>query len=408
MRCNPRTTRPEDFFVAKLTPDGTALVYATYLGGSDRDVASGYRSRFRGRCVCQCDHFLVRLSHGAGFAACEEGWRETPWSRNSVRTAPGSSTRRISEAAAMKSSTALPWISRARHISQGGPTRLTSRRSMPSSRGPAVHRCVRGEARTRWKRSAVFDLSRGHRVDGAIDIAVDSLGAAYVVGNTTSPDFPSVNPLPAPGGGCDAFVSKLAPDGTRLIYSTRLGGTGFEVGYGIAIDVSGAAYVTGQTDSTDFPTMNALQPQLGAVRCGRIRGEDRARGRRDDLWDLSGRVGRDRGSGIAVDTAGAAHVTGPTGSTDFPTMNPLQPASGGSRDAFVSKLSPDGAALVYSTYLGGEQMTASAPNLVHLSVIASRMGITVDLTGATYVTGHTQSQRFPDDDFAASAVRRRR
>ena len=82
----------------------------------------------------------------------------------------------------------------------------------------------------------------------------------------------------------------------------------------------------------------------------------------------------DLGYGIAVDTAGAAHVTGFTDSADFPTMNALQPASAGSRDAFVSKLSPDGASLVYSTYLGGREDDLSR-------------GITVDLTGATYVTG---------------------
>ena len=201
-------------------------------------------------------------------------------------------------------------------------------------------------------------------IDEATDIAVDSLGAAYVIGFTTSPDFPSVNPLPlpAPEGSADAFVSKLAPDGTRLIYSTRLGGKDDDFGMGIAIDVSGAAYVTGFTFSRDFPTMNALQPRLdgfsdafvvkiapegGAMIYGTYLG-----GFQDD-WAYD----------IAVDTAGAAHVTGFTGSGRFPTKNPLQPASGGSTDVFVdvfvSKFSPNGAALVYSTLPGWHgKMTA--------------------------------------------------
>ena len=106
--------------------------------------------------------------------------------------------------------------------------------------------------------------------------------------------------------------------------------------------------------------------------------------------------GWDRGYGIAVDSAGEAHVTGFTDSADFPTMNALQPASGGSRDVFVSKLTPDGAALVYSTYLGGSSddgiSTVSRPSL---SAIASSMGIAVDLKGVAYVTGQTRSQDFP-------------
>jgi len=98
-----------------------------------------------------------------------------------------------------------------------------------------------------------------------------------------------------------------------------------------------------------------------------------------------GGSGYDRGSNIAVDTAGEAHVIGFTYSSDFPTVNALQAASGGSTDAFVFKLSPDGASLVYSTYLGGSKAES----------LSIRMGITVDLAGATYVTGATQSHDFP-------------
>jgi len=211
---------------------------------------------------------------------------------------------------------------------------------------------------------------------------VDSLGAAYVFGDTTSNDFPLVNPFQAAFGGFrDAFAAKLAPDGASLIYSTFLGGSSDEQSYGMAIDASGAAYVTGYTDSTDFPTMNALQPQSGGSPDAfvvKIAPEGRAM----IYGTYLGGSGYDLGSGIAVDTAGAVHVTGPTGSADFPTMNALQPASGGSWDAFVSKLSPDGASLVHSTYLGGKNNEFGR-------------AIIVDLAGAAYVTGDTHSDDFP-------------
>ena len=99
-------------------------------------------------------------------------------------------------------------------------------------------------------------------------IAVDSAGNAYVVGMTNSTDFPVVNPLQAAnGGGYDAFVAKINPAGSALIYSTYLGGSKVENGHGIATDSLGNAYVTGETDSTNFPTANALQPaSVGNVR----------------------------------------------------------------------------------------------------------------------------------------------
>ncbi|MEI8167407.1 MAG: SBBP repeat-containing protein, partial [Chloroflexales bacterium] len=104
------------------------------------------------------------------------------------------------------------------------------------------------------------------------DIAVDAAGNAYVIGVTSSPDFPTVHPLqPTFGGGSianyatptDAFVAKLNPAGSALLYSTYLGGGGDDVGYGIAVDGSGNAYVTGRTGSSDFPTENPYQTYQG-------------------------------------------------------------------------------------------------------------------------------------------------
>jgi Beta-propeller repeat/Abnormal spindle-like microcephaly-assoc'd, ASPM-SPD-2-Hydin len=101
----------------------------------------------------------------------------------------------------------------------------------------------------------------GSGADLGYGIAVDSSGNAYVTGTTSSTNFPTMNPLqPANGGGQDVFVSELNPTGSALVYSTYLGGSGGDLGYGIAVDSSGNAYVTGTTSSTNFPTMNPLQP----------------------------------------------------------------------------------------------------------------------------------------------------
>ena len=98
-------------------------------------------------------------------------------------------------------------------------------------------------------------------------LAVDSLGNAYVTGGTTSTNFPTVRPIQAhSGGGYDAYVAKINPTGTGLLYSTYLGGSGDDIGRGIAVDTNGNAYVTGQTSSSDFSvTANPYQKNLGGL-----------------------------------------------------------------------------------------------------------------------------------------------
>jgi len=211
-------------------------------------------------------------------------------------------------------------------------------------------------------------------------IAVDRDGQAYVTGGTTSTDFPINNPAQGElAGGTDAFVLKLTADGQQLVYSTFLGGDGFDIGLGIAIDDEGRAYVTGATDSTNFPTVNALR--------GALAGDSDAFVARLTVQGTLaystylGGSGFDRGSSIAVTTKGRAHVTGVTESADFPTMNPRQGDFAGNRDAFVAKLSRDGKVLVYSTYLGGGGIDEGL-------AIAVR-------NGQTHVTGGTASLDFP-------------
>ena len=194
-------------------------------------------------------------------------------------------------------------------------------------------------------------------------IAVDAAGNAYITGYTGSINFPTANPLQADshGGDSDAFVAKLNPAGSALVYSTYLGGGGQDIGKGIAVDSAGNAYVTGSAQCqlyvfgppANFPTANPLQAVCGGGMDAFVAKLNTA-GSALVYSTYLGGSGLDSGFGIALDSAGNAYVTGYTGSIDFPTANPLQAVhGGGGQDAFVAKLNPAGSALVYSTYLGG-------------------------------------------------------
>ncbi len=248
--------------------------------------------------------------------------------------------------------------------------------------------------------------------DSSSGIAVDADGNAYVTGNA-HPGFPTTPAAfqPAYGGGNegDAFVTKLNPAGSALVYSTFLGGSSNDAGYGIAVDADGNAYVTGSTNSTNFPTTaGAFQPRLNQGLCRAYSGSVPCSDVFVTKFDatgsaliystyLGGTLG-EGSSGIAVDASGNAYVAGVTDSTNFPTtagaFQPrisdkstcFDPYTGGYvpcayNDAFVTKLDPAGSALVYSTYLGDNNSSVG--------------GIAVDAAGNAYVTGSTSSPDFP-------------
>lgn len=386
----------QDVFVAKLTADGTALVYATYLGGSGIDGGSS----------------IAVDSVGVAYITGQTSSTDFP----TVRALQGSRRGEIDAFVAKLSSNGSQLIystylggngeelDPAIAVDPTGAAYVTGITTSPNF--PAVSAfqpasidvlCEPLTCSDAFVAKLIPDGSAlaystylgGSGPDFGLAIAVDSHGAAYVAGDTRSVDFPAVNPLQPHTGfeqDANAFVTKFAPSGRTLVYSTYLGGSRFDRAVGIAVDASGAAYVTGDTDSSDFPTENALQPVYGDGRDIFVAKLPPEGGRLVYATYLGGN-NFDVGNGIAVDAAGAAYVTGTTFSPDFPTVKPMQPTCAscvvaGASDAIVAKLRPDGAGLLHSTFLGGSSLDEGS-------------SIAVDLMGAAYVTGATHSLNFP-------------
>jgi hypothetical protein len=243
----------------------------------------------------------------------------------------------------------------------------------------------------------------GDAADIARGIDVDEDGSAYIAGSTQSPDFPRVRAFqntmrgehcgPPPGEPCrQAFLTKLGPGGRSAVYSTYLGGREHDDGYGVAVDKSERAHVTGSTQSPDFPTRNAFQPRLDNHACTSEIPEElcddgfvtkfKASGQELDYSTyLAGRA-EDQGLVIDITEKGEALVGGRTDSTDFPvTAGAAQPEFGGYIDGFALKLRKSGTP-VWSTFLGGEDADRAT-------------GISADRKGSAHVSGRTLSPDFP-------------
>ncbi|MFN0166340.1 MAG: SBBP repeat-containing protein [Bryobacteraceae bacterium] len=224
----------------------------------------------------------------------------------------------------------------------------------------------------------------GNNTDEIYGMAVDPQGNISVVGATASPNFPIQ--LPYQGnfkGEQDAFVAKLNSTGSALVYSTYLGGGKQERAYDVAVDAVGNAYVTGETESTDFPVLNAYQATKSSsydVFLTKF-----FTGGTVAYSTFLGGTGRDQGFGVAVDLTGNVYVAGETASANFPVLAAYQATFGGFSDAFVTKFAAAGGSLIYSTFLGG-------------SLSDGAFALAVDGQGQPHITGRTWSSNFPKVD----------
>jgi N-acetylneuraminic acid mutarotase len=324
---------PVDAFVTKLNPSGSALVYSTYLGGSNQD--------FGGEAIAVD-------AAGNAYVTGETRSSDFPTTAGAFQT-----TLNAFQGA---------------FVTKLNPT------------GSAL------------VYSTYLSGSSGFIQDG-FGIALDASGDAYVTGRTDATNFPTTpgafQSTKSGGGGFenfDAFVTELNPAGSGLLYSTYLGGSVSDEGDGIVVDGSGNAYVAGYTGSANFPTTaGAFQSALAGGRDAfvtKLNPSGTGLVYSTYLGGSGDELVGEGGNPITLDASGNAYVVGWTSSTNFPTVNPVQAANGGGRDAFVAKLNASGTGLGYSSYLGGSGDDTGS-------------SIAVDGSGNAYVTGSTTSSNFP-------------
>jgi hypothetical protein len=222
----------------------------------------------------------------------------------------------------------------------------------------------------------------GRSSDVARGVAAGDDGSLYVTGATYSTNFPTTDPYQATlRGDRDAFVSKLDPSGSTLLYSTYLGGTSDDAAMAVAVDQSGSATVVGWTYSSSFPNRGGAQP---AYKGGSDAFVARLTPGGNDLVYSTFLGGRseERAYAVALAADGDAWVTGSTASPDLPVFNPLIATLRGYIDAFVTRVQSDGTGFAYSSYLGGRDYEYG-------------IDIAVDGQSRAVVTGYTYSDNFP-------------
>jgi len=377
-----------DAFVTKLDPLGTTLLFSTYLGGSGDEGAT---------CIAAATTVFETV-YVAGATTSADFPTHLPL-QPTLKSATGNAfVTALTYQGALLYSTYLggSGTDSANAIAAVGTTAyvagVTSSTDFPTAN--AFQSSLKGNSNAFVAEIASAGMTLAFSTylggsggfDAAAGVAIDAPGNIYVVGKTYSSDFPTLNALQTAlhGVGPDAFVTKFNPGGAGLSYSTFLGGSGIDWAQGIALgpEPSPNVYVTGLTQSADFPTVNPLQATYGGSQNAFVAQLNDA-GSALVYSTFLGGAGLDVGNGVAVDSSGIAYVVGSTNSPDFPAVNAIQSTfGGGTNDVFVAALNAAGSALLYSTFLGGTGNDLGA-------------AVALDRAGNPYLTGSTSSIAFP-------------
>ncbi len=369
----------QDAFVAKLNASGTQLIYATYLGGAGQDRGTSIAVDANGNAYVTgftessnfpvknplqppksgLDAFLVKLdSSGSIVFSTLLGGSLSDYGSSIAVDPTGVYV------AGITTSEDFPVQRAAQTVFGGLADTFVAKFNQAGTR--VIYATYLGGAGT----------------DAATSIAVDSTGSAYVTGVSSSPNLPTVNAFGTTLNGVfDAFVTKISASGEQFIFSTYLGGSGVDRALRIAVNPNGNAYLVGDTDSADFPTVNPFQTALGG-KSDLFLTKLGVSGKTLEYSTFLGGSDIDGGTSLAIDPAGNVTVAGFTTSVNFPIVAALQPGPGGRYDAFVARFNPAGSGLDYSTYLGG-------------SGSDSAFGVSVDSAGVTFVMGFTNASDFP-------------
>lgn len=389
----------QDAFVTKINSTGSALVYSTFIGGSDLDGASAIALDAAGNA------YVTGTTSSTDFPTTVGAFDNT---HNGIPGSDAFVTKLNASGSALVYSTYLGGLEQdaGRGIAVdtsgnayvGGDTRSsgfpTTAGAFDTTHNPNDDPEIFVTKVNPTGSALVYSTFLGISSGGSL--ALDASGNAYVTGSTSSAAYPTTVGAfdTTHNGGSDVVVTKLNSSGSALVYSTFIGSSGNENGDGIALDASGNAYITGDTTSTGFPTtVGAFDTSFNGSFDAFVTKLNPSGSAPLVYSTFLGDVDFDSGNDLAVDTSGNVYLTGTTGSPNFPTTADAFDTSfnGGPTDVFVTKLNPTGSApLVYSTFLGGsgiEGQTGIADD--------EGLGIALDLAGGFYVTGATRSVNFP-------------
>jgi uncharacterized protein (TIGR03437 family) len=373
----------EDVFVTKYNPNGSAKLYSTYVGGGGPDEGRGIAVDVQGNAYVTGSAGSIDFPVVNAIQTTQGGSGDAFLLKlNATGSALVYSTYLGGNGIDAGSAVALDAAGNAYVVGSTFSTNFPVKNPFQAARGAQEDAFVAkiNAAGNAWMYATYLG---GNNVDQGNAIAVDAAGNAYVTGYTASTDFPVASPFRGSNAGAvDAFVTKINPAGSALVYSTYLGGDGTDYGTGIAVDSSGSAYVTGSVTSDDFPLASPIDSTLGSHAVGDVFVTKLNPAGSGLIYSTYlGGGSEDDPYALAIDQAGNVYITGRTNSSDFPLTNPIQ-STRFAFDMFVTEINAAGSAQLFSTFIGG-------------SGSESGRGIAVDRLGNIHVAGEGTSTDFP-------------